>query len=157
MHIMQLAISEFTARIQHVLEARGVADSAHIAESCAFLEACGYPGLTTLSEALNDEAKELNLVKDILGYDLKSVSCVYLAGAVAAQVARHGRIYLRNVRHGLYLLPDSVASNYGIGCPVDPSFHLGGSREKNPYAEKLDAMMRDGLTIDDKVWDAFNS
>jgi hypothetical protein len=56
------------------------------------------------------------------------------------------------VRHGLYLLPGSVLGNYGIGCPVDPAFALGGERHKNPYAEKRAAAARDGLDIDDALW-----
>ncbi len=37
----------------------------------------------------------------------------------------------------LYLVPMSVRGGYGIGCPVDPNFALGGERLKNPYPEKI--------------------
>jgi hypothetical protein len=61
-------------------------------------------------------------------------------------------LYLRNVRHGLYLLPFSVRANIGIGCPVDPSFALGGERTKNPYEEKLLAARQTGIFVDEDLW-----
>jgi hypothetical protein len=149
---MQISVSDFTERVAAYVKARGVPNSTMIAEACAHLEACGYPGLTMLQEALRDSQKELSVVKDILGVDLKNVSCVFLMAQLAQLVEKSGRVYLRNVRHGLYLLPDSVASNYGIGCPVDPSFHLGGDRTKNPYAEKWDAALAGGIAVDEAVW-----
>ncbi len=147
-----MMIPDFVAQLTAALERRGLQDSTYIAEACAFLEMCGYPGLVTLEEALRDENRDLKIVKDALGLDLKGVSCVFLARAVGDYVSRNGRVFLRNVRHGLYLLPDSVASNYGIGCPVDPSFALGGERTKNPYAEKIEIAMRDGIAVDEAVW-----
>jgi hypothetical protein len=54
-----------------------------------------------------------------------------------AEVKANGRAFLRNVRHGLFMLPFAVRENMGLGCPVDPSFAVGGERHKNPYAEKL--------------------
>ena len=72
-------------------------------------------------------------------------------------VAKHGRIFLRNVRHGLYLLPLSVEANIGIGCPVDPAFALGGERHKNPYEEKLETALRDDVTVDDELWHALEA
>jgi hypothetical protein len=63
-------------------------------------------------------------------------------------------VFLRNVRHGLYLLPLAVEANIGIGCPIDPAFALGGERSKNPYGEKLEIAARDGVTIDDELWRA---
>jgi hypothetical protein len=149
---MLISIKDFVATLQEALTKASVPHPDYVAEACAFLEASGYPGLKTIQEALGDTVRELKLVRDVLGHDLKGVSCVFLARPIGDYVAKHGRIYLRNVRHGLFLLPDSVASNYGIGCPVDPSFYLGGERSKNPYAEKWDAAMRDGLTIDDSLW-----
>lgn len=151
---MNLMIPDLVSQLQDALERAGVADSQNIAEACAFLEATGYPGLATLREALGDEVRSLSLVKDVLGLDLKNVSCVFLAGALGDYVSKHGRVYLRNVRHGLYLVPDSVASNYGIGCPVDPSFALGGERTKNPYVEKWEAAMAGGIEVDEAVWGA---
>ena len=61
------------------------------------------------------------------------------------------------MRHGLFLLPFTVRENLGIGCPVDPSFAVGGERTKNPYAEKLAVAMETGLTIDDATWQAINA
>jgi hypothetical protein len=149
---MQISVPDFTQRVAAQVAARGVTNSTMIAEACAYLEACGYPGLAVLREALADSQKELSVVKDILGVDLKNVSCVFLMSQLGQMVEKSGRIYLRNVRHGLYLLPDSVASNYGIGCPVDPSFHLGGERTKNPYAEKWEKAVAEGIAVDDAVW-----
>ncbi len=149
---MQIPVPEFTARVVALVDARSMTNSAMIAEACTYLEACGYPGLVQLREALDDPVKELSVVKDILGADLKNVSCVFLMSQLAAMVEKSGRIYLRNVRHGLYLLPDSVASNYGIGCPIDPAFVLGGERTKNPYAEKWELALAEGITVDEAVW-----
>jgi hypothetical protein len=66
--------------------------------------------------------------------------------------AQYGRLFLRNVRHGLYLLPFSVRANIGIGCPVDPSFALGGERTKNPYEEKLVAARQTGIPVPEPLW-----
>lgn len=122
------------------------------AQACAFLEGVGYPGLRLLAEALADEKQSASLEKDALGLDLQGVSCVFIDSQVAALTRQHGRLFLRNVRHGLYLLPDSVAGNYSIGCPVDPGFALGGERGKNPYTEKLEAAKRDGVDVDSTLW-----
>jgi hypothetical protein len=124
------------------------------ARNCAWLEACGYPGLKLLLEAKGDERRSVNLVPDAMGLDLQNVSCVFLGPAIAAQVAKHGRMFLRNVRHGLYLVPLAVEANIGIGCPVDPAFALGGERHKNPYSEKLEIAARDGVAVDDDLWRA---
>jgi hypothetical protein len=125
-----------------------------VAKNCAWLEACGYPGIRLLLEARGDERRALSLTPDAMGLDLQNVSCVFLGPAIADHVAAHGRVFLRNVRHGLYLLPLSVEANIGIGCPVDPAFALGGERSKNPYVEKLEIAARDGVTVDDDVWHA---
>ena len=124
------------------------------AKNCAWLEACGYPGIKLLLEARADERRSLIFAADAMGLDLQNVSCVFLGPALADHVAAHGRIFLRNVRHGLYLLPLSVEANIGIGCPVDPAFALGGERSKNPYAEKLEIAARDGVAVDDDLWQA---
>lgn len=130
----------------------GDAHAALTAARTAWLEGCGYPGLALLAEALGDPTRSVHLVKDALGLDLHNVSCVFMAPAVEAFRASHGRVFLRNVRHGLYLLPGSVDGDYGIGCPVDPAFALGGERTKNPYAEKLAAAARDGVAVPDALW-----
>jgi hypothetical protein len=122
------------------------------ARNCAWLEACGYPGIRLLLEARADERRVVNLVPDAMGLDLENVSCVFLGQVIAAHVAKHGRVFLRNVRHGLFLLPNAVEANIGIGCPVDPAFALGGERHKNPYSEKLEIAARDGVTVDDELW-----
>jgi hypothetical protein len=122
------------------------------AGDCAWLEACGYPGLKMLVEALDDKQNSCELARDALGLDLQSVSCIFLADMVDQIHNEHGRTFLRNVRHGLYLVPNSVRGNYGIGCPIDPGFALGGERTKNPYIEKLDLAKRDGIEVDDALW-----
>ena len=127
------------------------------ARNCAWLEACSYPGLKLLQEALGDGLRELVLTPDAMGLDLQNVSCVFLGPAVNQFAKAHGRIFLRNVRHGLYLLPLSVETNIGIGCPVDPAFALGGERHKNPYLEKLEAAARDGIVVDDDLWRALEA
>ena len=127
------------------------------AKNCAWLEACGYPGIKLLLEARADERRSLTFVADAMGLDLQNVSCVFLGPALVDHVAAHGRVFLRNVRHGLYLLPLSVEANIGIGCPVDPAFALGGERSKNPYTEKLEIAARDGVAVDDDLWQALEA
>jgi hypothetical protein len=122
------------------------------ARSCAWLHGAGYDGLQYLVEALGDEKTSAALEKDLMGLDLQYVSCVFIAEQVEALFAEHGRLFLRNVRHGLYLLPGSVMGHYGIGCPVDPGFALGGERHKNPYAEKLALAISEGVDVDDALW-----
>jgi hypothetical protein len=136
------------------LAERAVPEPAAAARNCAWLEACGYPGIKLLLEARADKRRALPLVPDAMGLDLQNVSCVFLGPEIAAHVARHGRVFLRNVRHGLYLVPLAVEANIGIGCPVDPAFALGGERSKNPYSEKLELAARDGVAVDDELWRA---
>ncbi len=112
------------------LAERAVPEPAAAARNCAWLEACGYPGIRLLLEARADERRALALVPDAMGLDLQNVSCVFLGPEIAAHVAKHGRVFLRNVRHGLYLVPLAVEANIGIGCPVDPAFALGGERQQ---------------------------
>ncbi len=131
--------------------------SAQSAKNCAWLEACGYPGIRLLLEAVADKTKDLALQPDTLGLDLQNVSCVFLGPSILRYMKINGRVFLRNVRHGLYLLPLSVEANVGIGCPVDPAFALGGERTKNPYAEKLDIAAREGVMIDDELWRALEA
>lgn len=154
---MKHSLADVEAHARAALERRGrgvYADFA--APACRFLEGVGYPGLKLLTEALADAVQAAHLEKDALGLDLHGVSCVFIGAEVAALTRQHGRLFLRNVRHGLYLLPDSVTGNYGIGCPVDPGFALGGERSKNPYTEKLDAAARGGVEVDDTIWAALN-
>ena len=127
-------------------------DAAEIAWATIWLEACGYSGVKLLGEALKDERRTLDLTRDTLGIDMQEVSCAFLAPAIMRDVHANGRAFLRNVRHGLYLLPFTVRENIGLGCPVDPSFAVGGERHKNPYGEKLALATADGLEIDDEAW-----
>ena len=129
-------------------------DAADIAWATVWLEACGYSGVKLLGEALKDERRTLDLTRDALGIDLQQVSCAFLAPAIMRDVAANGRAFLRNVRHGLYMLPFTVRAKIGLGCPVDPAFAVGGERHKNPYAEKLDLAAAEGLEIDDALWGA---
>jgi hypothetical protein len=123
-----------------------------VAKNCAWLEACGYPGIKLLLEAAHDKIRVLDLQPDAIGLDLQNVSSVFLGPAIAKYVKANGRVFLRNVRHGLYLLPLSVTANVGIGCPVDPAFAYGGERSKSPYIEKLEIAARDGVTVNDQLW-----
>lgn len=141
-------------RARAVLSRRNISHSGPSAWACGWLQACGYPGVQLLLEALGDERHSLALNRDALGLDLEHVSCVYLAPQVAAEVAANGRAFLRNARHGLYLVPFSVRANIGIGCPVDPAFALGGERSKNPYGEKLALAAAQGIEVAEGEWAA---
>ncbi len=152
---MHLAWNEIEQVAMQFLLSRGHGDIAkRAAADCAWLQAVGYSGVQMLTEALADAPQNIRLEKDLMGLDLKNISCVFLADDVEKLYTEHGRLFLRNVRHGLYLLPMSVRGNYGIGCPVDPGFALGGERTKNPYDEKLAAARRDGIAVDDLIWSA---
>ena len=143
-----------TKTAETILTARlgNIPDAADIAWATVWLEACGYSGVKLLGEALKDERRTLDLTRDALGIDMQEVSCAFLAPAIMREVHANGRAFLRNVRHGLYLLPFTVRENIGLGCPVDPSFAVGGERHKNPYGEKLALATADGLEIDDEAW-----
>jgi hypothetical protein len=123
--------------------------------ACAWLEACSYPGVEILLEAVEAtpaDERHPPLEPDILGLDLRDISCVFQAPRVAQMVRQHGRLFLRNVRHGLYLVPFSVNIGFGIGCPVDPSFAIGGERTKDPYAEKIAAAKAAGIAVAEAPW-----
>ena len=149
---MHLTISAAESAVKDVLEARGMTTAAATAWAAVWLEACGYSGITLLAEALGDERRTLDLTRDALGLDLDNVSCAFLAPAIMRDISANGRAFLRNVRHGLFLLPFAVKANIGIGCPVDPGFALGGERHKNPYGEKLALAEANGLELDDTLW-----
>lgn len=148
---MQANRRDLEARVAGALARRGIAAAAETGWAAAWLEACGYPGLKMLAEALRDDVQDRPLSRDALGLDLGHVSCVFLAPAIMAEVEAGGRVFLRNVRHGLFLLPFTVRANLGIGCPVDPAFAVGGERTKNPYGEKLAAADVTGIAIDDAL------
>ena len=145
---MQTAATELTKKLG------ALPDAADVAWATIWLEACGYSGVKLLAEALKDERRTLDLTRDALGIDLQQVSCAFLAPAIMRDVSANGRAFLRNVRHGLYMLPFTVRENIGLGCPVDPSFAVGGERHKNPYVEKLDLAAQEGLEIDEAQWAA---
>ena len=132
-------------------------DASEIAWATVWLEACGYSGLKLLAEALTEERRRLTLTRDALGLDLDNVSCAFLAPAILSEVKANGRVFLRNVRHGLFMLPFSVRENLGLGCPVDPSFAVGGERLKNPYEEKLALARTEGLDVDEAIWKQLTS
>ena len=116
----------------------------------AWLEACGYPGLAMLFEALAEtpaEARKPGFRIDTLGADLANVSCLFNAARIVSTAQNRGRLFLRNVRHGLFLVPFAVRADIAIGCPVDPSFALGGERTKNPYTEKIAAAEKNGVSV----------
>jgi hypothetical protein len=146
---MRVSLDQISYLVERIMPEQNVA-----ARYCAWLEACGYPGIKLLLEARADERHSLALVPDAVGLDLQNVSCVFLGPAISKYAETNGRVFLRNVRHGLYLLPFSVEANIGIGCPVDPAFALGGERHKNPYAEKLEIAAREGVIVDDDLWHA---
>lgn len=144
--VAQLNYSEAIAD----LKARGVSEFA--ASAAIWLQACDYPGLSTLLEGLADPPVEFVLKRSVIGMDLQNISCVVIGPEIVADVQKHGRVMLRNVRHGLFLLPASVEHNFGIGCPVDPGFPYGMERTKNPYTEKLDLAFAKGISVDDAIW-----
>jgi hypothetical protein len=146
---MRVSLDQIANTVERIMPEEKAA-----AKSCAWLEACGYPGIKLLLEARTDERRSLTFTTDAMGLDLQNVSCVFLGPAIADHVAARGRVFLRNVRHGLYLVPLAVEANIGIGCPVDPAFALGGERHKNPYSEKLELAARDGVAVDDELWRA---
>jgi hypothetical protein len=149
---MHIEMASAEAQLRSALEARKIEDAAEIAWATVWLEACGYTGLKFLAEALSDERRSQPLSRDVLGIDLDNVSAGFLAPGILREVKANGRAFLRNVRHGLFLLPYTVRENLAIGCPVDPSFAVGGERHKNPYTEKLELAARDGLELDDALW-----
>ena len=124
------------------------------AKAAAFLESVGYPGLSLIDEALADRAQigqKQGLVPEYGLLDTKGISCLFLGPELDRLVKEQGRIVLMRVRHGLFLVPWSIWGNYAIGCPVDPSFALGGPRERNPYAEKIAKSAETGIEVDEAV------
>ena len=147
---MRMTMTDAEAQLATKLE--GLPDAAEIAWATVWLEACGYSGFKLLAEALADERRSLPLARDALGLDLQNVSCAFLAPAIMREVHANGRAFLRNVRHGLFMLPFLVRENIGLGCPVDPSFAVGGERLKNPYGEKLALAEAEGIEVNEALW-----
>lgn len=154
---MKVTMQDCHETLSRRLAASGLSDPEATAWAASWLEACGYGGVGLLAEAMADGEKDVELVRDAIGLDLHLVSCAFLAPRIVEDVRQHGRVFLRNVRHGLFLLPFSVAEGIGIGCPVDPAFALGGERLKNPYAEKLALAEANGLDIDDTLWNSIGT
>jgi hypothetical protein len=132
--------------------APGVAEAS--AWACGWLEAVGYPGLAMLAEALEttpraDRQKALSSEYGLV--DTGHLSCVFIGAQLLEMARAQGRVVLMQARHGLYLVPFSVRDNIGIGCPVDPSFALGGVRERNPYLEKLARSAEFGIEVSPDV------
>lgn len=153
---MHMTFADAERRLGATLSGLELTDASDIAWSAVWLEACGYGGIGLLGQALGDERRSRELTRDVLGLDLDNVSCAFLAPAIMREVAANGRAFLRNVRHGLFLLPYTVRDGVGIGCPVDPSFAVGGERHKNPYAEKLALAETSGIDVAEAAWDALD-
>ena len=149
---ISLSIQAAEQELRVALEAKKHPAAAFAAQAAIWLEACEYPGLKTLQEALADEPAIFVLKRGVLGIDLHNVSCAIIGEHVVAEISAKGRALLSNVRHGLFLLPSSVIHNFGIGCPVDPGFPLGGERTKNPYAEKLALATTQGISVGEDLW-----
>lgn len=149
---MRMDVKTAEARLADRLGKAGLPHASDMAWATVWLEACGYGGFALMAEALADNRQTTDLVRDALGIDLQNVSCAFLAPAILADTETNGRVFLRNVRHGLFLLPFAVRANMGLGCPVDPSFAIGGERLKNPYGEKLAEAETTGLEIGDAAW-----
>jgi hypothetical protein len=154
---MKVAFDEVRRVAFRALDAGGAAPGidADCGWACAWLEAAGYPGLRMLVEALEETPPEarrpsLRAVYGIV--DLADVSCVFSAPALVDLARAEGRVVLNRVRHGLFVLPFAVRAGLAIGCPVDPSFAVGGPRSKDPYGEKIALAIEEGIEVDEGVW-----
>lgn len=152
---MNVSVADISTIASRLMRERGSPDIADESGwACAWLQACGYPGLELMFDALDTtlpQDRDPQLTPDTLGLDLHNISCVFLGPRLDRMVREQGRLFLRNVRHGLYLLPFSVRANIGIGCPVDPAFALGGERTKNPYEEKLALARQVGIAVPESL------
>ena len=154
---MKIAFDEARRTAFRALDAGGAAPGCDedCGWACAWLEAAGYPGLKMLVEALDETPREarrpsLEAVYGIV--DLDNVSCVFSAPGLVDMARAEGRVVLNRVRHGLYVLPFAVRAGLAVGCPVDPSFAIGGMRTKDLYGDKIAAAIEAGLEVDDEVW-----
>ena len=155
---MRVALDEVRRVAFRALDAGGAAPGCdeEAGWACAWLEAAGYPGLRMLVEALEETPRDkrrpsLTAVYGIV--DLDHVSCVFSAPALVDMARAEGRVVLNRVRHGLYVLPFTVRAGLAIGCPVDPSFAVGGKRVHDPYGEKIAAAIETGIEVDEAVWE----
>lgn len=122
------------------------------AHATIWLEACDYPGLQNLKEAVVDMPQEIALTRDKIGLDLHNISCARIGERIHDDILKNGRAFLRNVRHGLFLVPASVVNDISIGCAVDAGFALGGPRLRNPYIEKLNMAEEAGVHLNRELW-----
>jgi len=154
---MRVSFDEVRRVAYRALDAGGVApgvdeDCGH---ACAWLEAAGYPGLKLLVEALETTPRQDRQPSLAPAYgivDMANSSAVFCAPMLVEIAQAEGRVYLNNIRHGLYVLPFAVRANLAIGCPVDPGFAVGGQRSSNPYAEKIAAAIESGIDVDQSAW-----
>jgi hypothetical protein len=149
---MQIEMKEAEVMLREVLARSAFPAPSFAVKACIWLEACAYPGLQTLVEALKDPVVAFSPQRSSLGLDLQHISCARIGDAVVDDVLKNGRADLRNVRHGLFLLPASIEHNIGIGCPIDAGFALGGERIKNPYTEQIAVAEAQGIKISDAIW-----
>ncbi|MFO1091454.1 MAG: DUF3726 domain-containing protein [Hyphomicrobiales bacterium] len=156
---MKVAFDEIRRQASRALSAAGVAPGLEeeCGWACAWLQAAGYDGVKMLVEALETTPRENRRPSLAMEYgivNLDNGSCVFAAPQVVDVAASEGRVFLANVRHGLYVLPFAVRANLAIGCPVDPSFAVGGERKADPYAEKIRAAVDAGIEVADADWSA---
>jgi len=149
---INLKMEEAMRELERALSRQNFTSPTFAAHAAIWLQACGYDGLKLLLEAIADPTTAFEVKRTVLGIDLQNISCVRIGDALVADVQQNGRVFLRNVRHGLFLLPASVKKNFGIGCPIDPSFALGGERSKNPYVEKLELAATQGVSVNAEEW-----
>jgi hypothetical protein len=159
---MKVAFDEVRRVAFRALDAGGAAPGCDedAGWACAWLEAAGYPGVKMLVEALDETPREarrpaLQAVYGIV--DLDNVSCVFSGPGLVDLARAEGRVVLNRVRHGLYALPFAVRAGLAIGCPVDPSFAIGGKRTGDLYGEKIAAAIEAGIEVDDEVWRRANA
>jgi hypothetical protein len=128
--------------------------------ACAWLQAAGYDGVKLLVEAMETTPREERRPSLVFEYgivDLHNGSAVFSAPQVVDLAVAEGRVFFANVRHGLYALPFTVRAGVGIGCPVDPSFAIGGERKGDPYKERIAAAIEAGLDVPDEDWRALSA
>jgi Protein of unknown function (DUF3726) len=159
---MKVAFDEVRRAAAGALLAGGAAPGVDedSAWACAWLQAAGYDGVKMLVEALETTPREERRPSLDFQYgivDLHNGSAVFAAPQVVDLAAAEGRVFFANVRHGLFALPFTVRRGLGIGCPVDPSFAIGGERKTDPYTEKIRAALDAGIDIDDGDWLALSA
>jgi hypothetical protein len=150
--VAQLNFKQAQTQLQQALEPRLGEASLFAAHATVWLEACGYPGLKTLDEALAEGTPAFEMQRSESGIDCDHASCVFIGNQILQNVLTQGRVPLRNVRHGLFLVPASVEHGLSIGCAIDASFTFGGPRSQNPYAVKLAMADEVGVKLDDALW-----